>query len=109
MSNTRPRILLSVHSAARGGAERMALAEAEYLKRYFDRVISVPHGPLRPCFARHGELTGGTASMPLWGDSSRRWVARSVRTLDHAVRLARLMRRRHLDLVLTNSSASLAP
>ena len=87
----------------------MALAEAEYLRRSYDLLISVPDGPLRPRFAVHGKLTDSTASMPLWGDSPWCWVGRCVRTVPQAIRLARLIRRNEVDLVLTNSSVSLAP
>lgn len=87
----------------------MALAEAEYLRRRFDLVIAIPDGPLRPLFACHGEVVDGTASMPLWGDSARRWIGRVGRTLLGAVRLVRVIRRADVELVLTNSSVSLAP
>jgi glycosyltransferase involved in cell wall biosynthesis len=105
----RQRILLSVHSATAGGAELMALAEAAHLQRAFDLVISIPDGPLRRSFAAHGELIDGTASMPLWGDSAKRWLGRSAHTVRQAKELARLIRRRNVDLVLTNSAVSLAP
>ena len=104
-----PRMLLSVHSAALGGAERMALAEAEHLTRCYELVISVPEGPLRPRFAVHGEVVDGTASLPLWGDSAYRWTGRCARTAVQACRLARTIRRTGGSAVLTNSSGSLAP
>jgi glycosyltransferase involved in cell wall biosynthesis len=105
----RGRVLLVVHNAEAGGAERMALAEAEHLAGTFELLISVPEGPLRDSFAAHGELTRGFATLPLWGGSPRRWAGRSVRTLLDAVRMARLIRRRRIELVLTNSSVCLAP
>ena len=104
----RQRLLLCVHSASVGGAERMALTEAEYLKSSFELIISVPEGPLRSRFAAHGELAEGTASLPLWGDDALTWLKRCVRTLGDAGRLARLIRRRRVDLVLTASSVSAA-
>jgi glycosyltransferase involved in cell wall biosynthesis len=104
-----PRILLAVHSAKAGGAERMALLEAAHLEDRFELLISVPEGPLRSRFGAHGELVGAAATLPLWGGSARRWARSSVRTLLDAVRLATLIRRRGIELVLTNSSVCLAP
>jgi glycosyltransferase involved in cell wall biosynthesis len=105
----RPRVLLSVHSASVGGAERLALAEAQHLKRSFDLVIAVPEGVLRPEFARHGRLIGGTTPLPLWGDSARGWLVRLARTLHQSFRLARVIRGNDVEAVITNSSVSLAP
>jgi glycosyltransferase involved in cell wall biosynthesis len=105
----RSRILLVVHSAKAGGAERMALLEAEHLEDRFELFVSVPEGPLRARFAAHGELVDPAATLPLWGDSAWRWVTSSARTLLDAIRMARLIRRRKIELVLTNSSVCLAP
>ena len=102
-------ILFSVHSGKLGGAERMALLEAERLGPCFELLLAVPDGPLRPRFAAHGELVAGAATLPLWGASPRRWLTGSVRTLLDAVRMAKLIRRRRVELVLTNSSVSVAP
>jgi glycosyltransferase involved in cell wall biosynthesis len=87
----------------------MALAEAEYLKKEFDVVISVPDGPLRQSFGLHGKLIDGTASLPLWGGSARRWVLECARTLMGAICLARMIRRSGVDLVVTNSSVLVTP
>ncbi|HTY97598.1 MAG TPA: glycosyltransferase family 4 protein [Solirubrobacteraceae bacterium] len=107
---TRPvPILFSVHSGKLGGAERMALLEAERLGSRFELLLAVPDGPLRPRFAAHGELVAGAATLPLWGASPRRWLSGSVRTVADAIRMARLIRRRGVELVLTNSSVSVAP
>lgn len=103
-----PRILLNVHSGKLGGAERMALLEADALKDRCELLVAIPDGPLRARFAAHGELVDGTATLPLWGASPRRWAASGVRTLLDAVRLAKLIRRRDVELVLTNSSVCLA-
>jgi glycosyltransferase involved in cell wall biosynthesis len=103
------RVLLVVHNAEAGGAERMALAEAAHLAEDFELLISVPHGPLHDAFAAHGELVRGFATLPLWGGSPRRWIGRSGRPLIDAVRMARLVRDRRIELVLTNSSVCLAP
>ena len=105
----RSRILLSVHSANLGGGERMALAEAEYLTRIYDLTISVADGPLRPLFARHGEIIEATTSMPIWSNSVRRWLGRSGRTVSEAIRLARVIRQKDIQLVLTSSSTAVAP
>jgi glycosyltransferase involved in cell wall biosynthesis len=105
----RNRILLVVHSAKTGGAERMALLEAEYLEDRFELLISVPDGPLRSRFAAHGELVDSAATLPLWGESLWRWLASSARTALDAIRMAVLIRRRGVELVLTNSSVCLAP
>ncbi|HEU0251116.1 MAG TPA: glycosyltransferase [Solirubrobacteraceae bacterium] len=104
----RRRILLAVHSAKLGGAERMALLEAQYLKTRFDLLISVPEGPLRSSFSEHGELTAAAATLPLWGASPTRWLRSSARTLLDALAMARLIRRRRVELVLTNSSVCVA-
>lgn len=103
------RVLLCVHSASKGGAERMAVAEAELLERDRELVVSVPDGPLRADFESHGRLVAGVASIPLWGASPRRWAACLVRTALDALRLARELRRSDIDVVLTNSSVLLAP
>ena len=55
-SPRRERILLAVHGAKLGGAERMALLEAESLKARFELLVAVPDGPLRSRFAAHGGL-----------------------------------------------------
>jgi glycosyltransferase involved in cell wall biosynthesis len=103
------RVLLVVHNAEPGGAERMALAEAAHLAGAFELLISVPEGPLRDAFAAHGELLRGFATLPLWGGSAKRWAGRSARTLRDGVRMAGLIRSRRVELVLTNSSVCLAP
>jgi glycosyltransferase involved in cell wall biosynthesis len=87
----------------------MALAEARYLRHSYDLVIAIPQGPLRESFADEGELVEGSASLPLWGASARAWLVRSIRTARDALRLAALIRRRGIRLVLTNSAVSLAP
>jgi glycosyltransferase involved in cell wall biosynthesis len=105
----RRRILLAVHGAKLGGAERMGLLEAEDLKARFELLLAVPDGPLRSCFAVHGELVAGAATLPLWGASTRRWAASWARTLLSAVTMANLIRTREVELVLTNSSVCFAP
>jgi glycosyltransferase involved in cell wall biosynthesis len=100
---------MAIHSAKLGGAERIALLEAEDLKTRFELLLAVPDGPLRSRFAAHGELVAAAATLPLWGASSRRWAGSSVRTLLDAATMANLIRRREIELVLTNSAVCLAP
>jgi glycosyltransferase involved in cell wall biosynthesis len=105
----RRRILFAVHSAKLGGAERMALLEAECLEARFELLLSVPEGPLRSRFAAHGELIDEAATLPLWGASAMRWARSAAGTLRDAIAMAQIIRRRHVDVVLTNSSVCLAP
>jgi glycosyltransferase involved in cell wall biosynthesis len=102
-------ILLAVHSADSGGAQSMALAEAGYLARWFRLVIAVPDGPLRPRFAPTGELVPGSPCVPVWRASPTRWLLQIVRTVVDAIRLAWLIRRRAVRLVVTNSTVLVSP
>ena len=103
------RLLLTVHTGERGGASLMALEEARVLARTHDLVIAVGPGPLRARFAAYGRIVGGPPSVPLWTDDAVAWLKRGARTVQHAVRLARLVRRERIDLVLVNSTVSVAP
>jgi glycosyltransferase involved in cell wall biosynthesis len=103
------RILLAVHHADSGGAQLLALADARHLARTFDLTVSIPDGPLRSEFERLGDLTDPTSVLPTWGASAARWGLQSARTLRDAVRMARTIRRRQIDLVLVNSTVLLAP
>jgi glycosyltransferase involved in cell wall biosynthesis len=106
----RSRILLAVHSTKLGGAERMALLEAEHLQARFELLLSAPDdGPLRSRFAAHGEIVRATATLPLWGASVRRWGGGLVGTLRDVIPMAMLIRRRGVELVLTNSSVCVTP
>jgi hypothetical protein len=105
----RSRILLAVHSTKLGGAERMALLEAEHLEAQCELLLSAPDGPLLPRFAAHGEIVRATATLPLWGASVRRWGGGLARTLRDVIPMAMLIRRRGVELVLTNSSVCVAP
>ena len=107
--SARPRLLLSVHSAARGGAELMALAEARHLRDRFELTIAIPDGPLREEFARCGTLVQGSPRLPLYGAGPLRWASRGGRSAVDAVRLAALIRLRGIRLVLVNSMVSLSP
>ncbi|HEY2631537.1 MAG TPA: glycosyltransferase [Solirubrobacteraceae bacterium] len=102
-------ILFVIHSAKLGGAERMALLEAAHLEARFELLLSLPEGPLRSRFAAHGELVDGAATLPLWGAPPLRWARSLAGTLRDSIAMARLIRRRRVELVLTNSSVCLAP
>jgi glycosyltransferase involved in cell wall biosynthesis len=106
---TRRRLLLTVHTGERGGASLMALEEARFLARTHDLVIAVGAGPLRERFAKQGAVVDGPPSLPLWTDDPVAWLKRGARTAQHALRLARLIRRRRIDLVVVNSTVSMAP
>ena len=105
----RPRLLLTVHTGERGGASLMALEEARFLARTHDLVIAVGPGPLRAQFAAFGTVVAGPPSLPVWTDAPGAWLKRAARTMQHAVRLARVIRRERIGLVLVNSTVSLAP
>lgn len=109
MSARRPRALLCVHSALAGGAQAMALAEAEHLAERFELLIAVPRGPLRERFAKHGELVRSTPWLPGWKASPGRWAAQLIRTCFDSIRLARLVRRRDVSAIVTSSTVLLAP
>jgi glycosyltransferase involved in cell wall biosynthesis len=106
---TRRRLFLSVHGAGRGGAELLALLEARSLAEEYDLTIAVPPGRLRADFAELGPTIDGTPSLPLWGDSPRRWAAAALRTLPSALRIRRAVAESGAAAVLVNSSVSLAP
>lgn len=105
----RPRVMLAVHSAARGGAERMALMEATRLAERVRLDVSIPAGPLRERFREHGEIVAAAPLLPLWGASPARWALQLARTPVSAVAMSWGLRRRRTELVLTNSAVSLAP
>lgn len=104
----RARVLLAVHSAKTGGAERMALLEAAYLCNQFEILLSVPEGRLRSSFASYGELVPAAATLPIWSDSAWLWARAVARTLLDALAMARRIRLLEIDLVLTNSAVCLA-
>lgn len=102
-------LLIAVHSAAPGGAQAMALAQAEHFAGRCSIVSAVPNGPLRERFAACGELIAPAPSLPTWGVSPWRWALQLARSCIDALRLARELRRRRVDAVLTSSSVLLAP
>jgi len=103
------RLLMTVHSAVRGGATLMALTEARFLRDAYDLVLAVPPGPMRPAFEAIAPVVDGPPSLPIWTDSVAQWGWRSLRTCRHALTLATVVRTRGVDMVLTNSSVSLSP
>jgi glycosyltransferase involved in cell wall biosynthesis len=102
-------LLIAVHSAAPGGAQAMALAQAECFAERCSIVSSVPEGPLRERFAACGAVIAPAPSLPTWGVSPGRWAIQLLRSCVDAFRLARTIRRRKVDTVLTSSTVLLAP
>jgi len=102
-------LLIAVHSAAPGGAQAMALAQAECFAGRCSIVAAVPEGPLRERFAACGATIAPAPSLPTWGVSPGRWALQLLRSCVDAFRLARVIRRRKIDAVLTSSTVLLAP
>jgi glycosyltransferase involved in cell wall biosynthesis len=102
-------LLIAVHSAAPGGAQAMALAQAEYFSRRCSIVAAVPEGPLRERFAACGTVVEPAPSLPTWEVSPARWGLQLMRSCVDAFHLARTIRRHEVDAVLTSSTVLLAP
>jgi glycosyltransferase involved in cell wall biosynthesis len=102
-------LLVAVHSAAPGGAQAMALAQAECFAESCSIVAVVPEGPLRERFAACGEVIAPGPSLPTWGVSPARWALQLLRSCVDAFRLARAIRRHKVDAVLTSSTVLLSP
>lgn len=102
-------LLIAVHSAAPGGAQAMALAQAEYFAERCAIVAAVPEGPLRQRFAACGAVIAPAPSLPTWEVSPGRWALQLLRSGIDAFRLARTIRRRKVDAVLTSSTVLLSP
>jgi len=102
-------LLIAVHSAAPGGAQAMALAQAEHFADRCSIVAAVPEGPLRERFAACGEVIAPAPSLPTWEVSPGRWALQLLRSCLDAFRLARTIRRHRVDAVLTSSTVLLAP
>lgn len=104
------RVLMAVHSAARGGAQLVALGQARALRHECDFVIAVGAGPLRGAFADVAtSIVHGPTSLPIWGASYGRWALQIGRSIPDAVRLAWLVRRHRIDVVIVNSTVLVAP
>lgn len=108
-SDRLPRVLMAVHSAKPAGAQIVALGEAEALARDHDLIIAVGHGALRERFARLGRLVRAPTRVPIWGASRRRWALELTRALPDAVRLATIVRRRRVQVIVANSTVLVAP
>lgn len=102
-------VLIAVHSAAPGGAQAMALAQAESFAERCTVVSAVPEGPLRERFAACGPVVERAPSLPTWEATPWRWGLQLLRSCTDAVRLARTIRRGDVDVVLTSSTVLLAP
>lgn len=102
-------LLIAVHSAAPGGAQAMALAQAECFAERCEIVSAVPEGPLRERFAACGTVIARAPSLPTWGVSPWRWTLQLLRSCADAFRLAKVIRDNDVDAVLTSSTVLLAP
>lgn len=102
-------LLIAVHSAAPGGAQAMALAQAEHFAGRCSIVAAVPEGPLRERFAACGAIIAPAPSLPTWEVSPGRWALQLLRSCVDAFRLAKAIRRHRVDAVLTSSTVLLAP
>ncbi len=102
-------LLIAVHSAAPGGAQAMALAQAEHFAGRCAIVAAVPEGPLRERFAACGAVIERAPSLPTWDVSSWRWGLQLLRSGIDAFRLARVIRKNQIDAVITSSTVLLAP
>jgi glycosyltransferase involved in cell wall biosynthesis len=109
MTHTRHRILFVAHSAQRGGAEYCLDTTLRHLDRArFEPVVVFPHeGPLADS-AR--ELGVEVVIVPLchwlcFGRDAWYWKHLAVDCAANIVRIRRLIERRGIDLVYTNTSA----
>lgn len=102
-------LLIAVHSSAPGGAQAMALAQAEHFSKRCSVIAAVPEGPLRERFAACGRVVAPAPSLPTWEVSPGRWALQLLRSCAGAFRLARTIRRHRVDAVLTSSTVLLAP
>jgi len=102
-------LLIAVHSAAPGGAQAMALAQAECFAERCEIVAAVPEGPLRERFEACGTVIERAPSLPTWGVSPWRWGLQLLRSVADAFRLARVIRAYEVDAVLTSSTVLLSP
>jgi glycosyltransferase involved in cell wall biosynthesis len=102
-------LLIAVHSAAPGGAQAMALAQAECFAERCEIVAAVPEGPLRERFEACGTVIERAPSLPTWGVSPWRWALQLSRSCTDAFRLARVIREYEVDAVLISSTVLLAP
>lgn len=104
-----PRLLFAVHGAELGGAQVVALGQAEYLVAGHQLVIPIGQGPLRPRFERLGRLIRRPTQLPVWGAPPARWALQIARGVVDSIRLAYVIRRERLDAVVVNSTVLVAP
>jgi glycosyltransferase involved in cell wall biosynthesis len=100
---------MAVHSAKPAGAQLVALGQAGALSRAHERVIAVGNGPLREPFAKLGPIVRAPTRLPIWGASPGRWALDTARAAPDAVRLAAIIRRRGVEVVIANSTVLVAP
>jgi glycosyltransferase involved in cell wall biosynthesis len=106
----RPSVLFAVHSTHLGGGEILAYQTARWLSRSGHRLtIAAPEGPLHGLFADTGQLVAPTPMLPTWGATAVRWATDMLRTFRDVPRLRRVIRDTGTDVVLTNTSTTLAP
>ena len=106
----RPPVLFAVHSTHLGGGEILAYQTARWLSRCGHRLtIAAPDGPLHPLLAETGAVAAPTPTLPTWGASARRWAFHIARTARDVPRMRRLIRDSGSEVVLTNTSTTLAP
>jgi glycosyltransferase involved in cell wall biosynthesis len=105
----RATLLMPVHSAKPAGAQLVGLGQARALSHHYALVIPVGHGELRPRFAALGALVRAPTRVPVWGASPQRWALEIARAAPDALRLAAIIRRRHIGAVVVNSTVLVAP
>src|SRR5689334_12384994 len=106
----RPRVLMAVHGAGWGGAQLVALGQARALRGEYDLVIAVGDGPLRARLAEAATaVVGHPPNLPIWGASRGRWALQIARAVPDALRIAALVVRHRIDLVVVNSTTLVAP
>lgn len=98
-----------VHSAKLAGAQLVALGQAEALAQDHDLVIAIGPGPLRSRFEPFGDLVGAPTRLPIWGASRCRWALELARAIPDAIRLATIVRRRGVAVIVAGSTVLVAP
>ena len=103
-------VLFVVHSTHLGGGEILAHHTARWLSDHgHPLTIVAPEGPLRPLLAETADVIPSTPLLPIWGASLSRWAKDLLRTALDVPRLRRTIRATGSEVVLTNTSTTLAP
>jgi glycosyltransferase involved in cell wall biosynthesis len=102
-------VLVALHSSAPGGAQAMGLAEAEAFSRRCKVIVVAPPGPLRDRAAEFAEVLPEAPSLPTWDTTPFDWGKRFVKSCLDAFRLARVIRRKRVDAVVTCSTVLWSP